>query len=275
MSTWTELRLNGIPGLGFGTWPLKGKEAEAAVLTALETGFRHIDSAQFYQNEAEVGQALKASGLAREDVFLVSKLIPQTPVPKMLASMEASVQKMGGEPIDLMLMHWPTSDLEWFDAALQKLNEAQDQGLVKAIGLSNANVALMQRAVRASRHRIIANQVEFHPLLDQSKLQVSAHQLGIVLEAYCPLARGAAMQEAVVQKIAAKHEVSASEVVLAWIRQQGVIAVPMTTKPVNAASNFRSLQLTLTAEEMAQIDQLRARHRRLISPADWSPPEWD
>lgn len=273
MTAWTQARVNGIPVLGFGTWPLRDKVAFDSVLAALEVGFRHIDTAQMYANEREVGEAVKASGLARADVFITSKVSPQVPPQHIAASIEQSVAALNSGPIDLMLLHWPLTDLAYFDAGIARLNEAQDQGLVKAIGISNCNVALMERAVQLSRHPILVNQVEFHPMLDQRKLQAAAARLGMALEAYSPIARGEALSEPVIVQIAAARGVTAAEVVLAWIIAQGVIPLPMTTKRANAQSNFNALKLQLSEAEMAQISALRARHQRLISPSGWAV--WD
>lgn len=273
MTAWANGRVNGIPVLGFGTWPLRGDVAYASVLAGLEAGFRHIDTAQMYGNEREVGAALKASGVAREDVFIVSKISPQVEPAAIEASIVQSLDALDAGPIDLMLIHWPLNDADYFDAALARLNEAQDQGLVKAIGISNCNVALMERAVQRSRHRILVNQVEFHPLLDQRKVQEAAAKLGIAISAYCPIARGAALIEPVIMKIAAAHAVTPAEVVLAWIIAQGVIALPMTTKRANAQSNFKALRLQLGEAELAEISALRQKHQRLISPAGWA--QWD
>jgi 2,5-diketo-D-gluconate reductase B len=273
MTAWAHGRLNGIPVLGLGTWPLRDKVAFDSVLAGLEVGFRHIDTAQMYGNEREVGAAVKASGLAREDVFITSKVSPQVAPQHIAASITQSFTALNSGPIDLMLLHWPLTDLAYFDAAIARLNEAQDQGLVKAIGISNCNVALMERAVERSGHRILVNQVEFHPMLDQSKVQVAAARLGIILEAYSPIARGAALADPVIVKIAAAHAVPAAEVVLAWIIAQGVIPVPMTTKRANAQSNLKAVTLQLSAAEMAEISALRAQHRRLISPPGWA--RWD
>lgn len=273
MAVAAQGRVNGIPVLGFGTWPLRGKVAFDSVLAALEVGFRHIDTAQMYANEREVGEAVKASGLARADVFITSKVSPMVAPKDIAASIEQSVAALDSGPIDLMLLHWPLTDLAYFDAGIARLNEAQDQGLVKAIGISNCNVALMERAAKLSRHPILVNQVEFHPMLDQRKVQAAAARLGMAIEAYSPIARGAALTEPVIVKIAAARGVTPAEVVLAWIIAQGVIALPMTTKRANAQSNFNSLKLQLSEAEMAEISALRAQHRRLISPAGWA--QWD
>lgn len=273
MTAWAHARVNGIPVLGFGTWPLRDKVAFDSVLAALQVGFRHIDTAQMYANEREVGEAVKASGLARADVFITSKVSPQVPPQHIAASIEQSVAALNSGPIDLMLLHWPLTDLAYFDAGIARLNEAQDRGLVKAIGISNCNVALMERAVQLSRHPILVNQVEFHPMLDQRKLQAAAARLGMAIEAYSPIARGAALTEPVIVKIAAAHGVTPAEVVLAWILAQGVIPLPMTTKRANAESNFNALKLQLSEAELAQVSALRARHQRLISPSGWA--EWD
>ncbi len=274
MSAWQGARVNGIPVMGFGTWPLRGELARSAVETALEVGFRHIDTAQMYANEREVGEAVRASGLARGDVFIVSKVSPEVPAVHVEASVEASVAALGCGPIDLMLMHWPTRDEAWFDAVIAGLNAAQDAGLVKAIGISNCNTALMERAVKRSRHRIVANQVEFHALLDQSKLLQAARRLGIAIEAYSPIARGAALGHPVIGQIASARNVAASEAALAWIVQQGVVALPMTTKRENAQSNLRAAALVLSDGEMAAITQASHANHRLISPTGWAPV-WD
>lgn len=274
MTAWTGARANGIPMLGFGTWPLRGKECETAVQNALEVGFRHIDTAQMYGNEAEVGRAVKASGLKRDEIFIVSKVSPEVQLANVEASILQSLKALDCGAIDLMLMHWPTQNPEYFDGVIAKLNEAQDRGFVKAIGISNCNIALMERAVKNSRHRIIANQVEFHPLLNQAKLLAAATRLGIALEAYSPIARGAALQHPVIQRMAAARGVTPSEVALAWILAQGVVALPMTTKRANAESNMRALSLALTPAEMAELSVVGMANQRLISPTGWSPV-WD
>ncbi len=266
-------RVNGIPILGFGTYPLSHDEADKAISTALELGFRHVDTAQMYGNEAEVGRALQRSGIAREDLYIVTKVDPGNVGPeRFLTSVERSIAHLNG-PVDLLLIHWPPAD-KHFDKAVDLLVEAKERGFTKAIGVSNFTIAMMQRAQKRAGNRLIANQVEFHPLLDQSRVKEEAEKLGLVLMAYCPLARGEAMRSKIIQEIGYRLKRPASEIALAWIMQQNVVAIPMTTKRDNAASNLRSLDLVLSQADMDAITQVSTGNRRLISPSGWAP-KWD
>jgi 2,5-diketo-D-gluconate reductase B len=266
-------RVNGIPILGFGTWPLSSEEARRAILTALEVGFRHIDTAQMYGNEAEVGGALAASGVKREELFIVTKVAPgNIGRDSFMPSVEKSLVHLGG-PVDLLLIHWPPAE-DIFDAAVDLLSEAKERGHAKAIGVSNFTIAMMMRAAKRARSPLLTNQVEFHPLIDQAKLKEAATKLGIAISAYAPLGRGAVMKDPVIQAIARKHGRPASEVALAWITQQDVIAIPMTTKRDNAISNLRALDLVLSAADMAAISKVSKGHKRIVSPAGWAP-DWD
>lgn len=262
-----------IPLLGLGTYPLSGAEAQHSVINALEVGFRHIDTAQMYGNEKDVGQALKASGVARDELFIVTKVDPgNLGASRFRSSVEKSIADLGG-PVDLLLIHWPPPEVE-VDATVARLMEASEAGFARQIGVSNFPPGLMRRAQQFSGGALICNQVEFHPLIDQSRLLAAAKRLNMVLTAYCPLARGAALQEPAVQRVAQKHGRSASEVVLRWIIQQGVAAIPMTTRRENAASNLRALSFELPEEDMAEISALTRQNRRLISPASMTG-RWD
>lgn len=264
---------NGIPLLGFGTFPLRDDEVERCVAMALEVGFRHVDTAQMYGNEKQVGRALKTSGLPRRELYVVTKIDPGSTTAKYFgAAAERSAEALGG-PVDLLLIHWPPPDAE-LDAFVDRLVEAQAAGLAKNIGVSNFPTALMRRAAARSSVRLINNQVEFHALIDQSKVMAQAQQLGMTLSAYCPLGRGMVLKEPVILGIAKKHGRPASEIALRWIVQQGVAAIPMTTKRDNAASNFRALSFSLPQEDMRAISALAAGHRRLISPASMAG-RWD
>ncbi|MBL8905353.1 MAG: aldo/keto reductase [Rhizobiales bacterium] len=266
-------RVNGIPILGFGTYPLSSEEADRAIATALELGFRHVDTAQMYGNEAEVGRALARSGIARKELYIVTKVDPgNIGADRFLSSVERSIAHLDG-PVDLLLIHWPPQD-KHFDKAVELLVEAKDRGLTGAVGVSNFTIAMMQRAQARAGNALIANQVEFHPLLDQSRVKEEAEKLGMVLMAYCPLARGEAMKSKVIQEIGYKLKRPASEVALAWILQQNVVAIPMTTKRENAASNLRALDLVLSRADMDAITQVSHGNRRLISPPGWAP-KWD
>ncbi|MBI2718049.1 MAG: aldo/keto reductase [Rhizobiales bacterium] len=264
---------NAIPLLGLGTYPLRGAEAERAVAMALELGYRHIDTAQMYGNEAAVGRAVKASGLARRDFFIVTKVDPgNVSASRFRSSVEGSVNDLG-DPPDLLLVHWPPPDAE-LDAVIDRLVEAHRAGYCRAIGVSNFSVALLRRAAQRSPVPLMANQVEFHPLIDQSKLLAEVRRLGMTLIAYRPLGRSAVLNDPVIGKIATKHGRPASEIALRWIVQQGVAAIPMTAKRGHAESNLRALSFALSEDDMRAISALGAQNRRLVSPST-TAKRWD
>jgi 2,5-diketo-D-gluconate reductase B len=264
---------HGIPALGFGTYPLKGDEAVRSVSMAIDAGFRHIDTAQMYGNEADVGKALRAAGLSRGDLFVVTKVDPSNLGKSRFAPSVARSMDNLGSPCDLLLLHWPPPDND-FDATVERLMAERQKGMTRMIGVSNFNPAMMRRAQEVTGGAIIVNQVEFHPLLDQTKLLKEARSLDITLTAYSPLARGKALLPEPVRQIAARHGRPASEVVLRWITQQGVAAIPMTTKRKNAISNLNALNLELSREDMSMISALGARDGRTINPL-WMKGRWD
>ena len=262
------MQLNGIPALGCGTYPLTAKEAEATVAMVLEVGHRHIDTAQLYGNEADVGRGLKRAGLPRGDVFVTTKVDQSNyAADHFLPSVRASLDKLQLAEVDLLLLHWPPTAPITIEEAVDRLNAAVEQKLCRMIGISNFTIAMAERAVARSHHPLVTNQVEFHPLLDQSKLRTACAAKGMTLSAYCPLARGRVLGSPVTSAIAEAHGVSEGAVVLRWIIQQGVVALPMTTKRANAEGNLRALSITLTADEMASISALTSAATRLVSPA--------
>lgn len=259
-------RVNGIPLIGFGTYPLTGAEAERCVAMALEVGIRHVDTAQMYGNEKAVGRGLAASGVARGDCFVVTKVDPSNlGASRFAASVARSVEDLGSVP-DLLLIHWPPADGD-IDGPVERVLAARDKGEARAAGVSNFSVRQMQRAQQLASGTLICNQVEFHPLLDQQALLAAARGLGMVLTAYSPVARGRAMEHKVIKDIAARHGLPPSEVVLGWTIQQGVAAIPMTRKRENAASNLRAQEVTLTPQEMAAITAIGTRTGRIINPS--------
>ena len=265
-------RFNGIPAIGFGTYPLSGAEAERCVAAALEVGIRHIDTAQMYGNEKQVGRGIAASGVPRGEIFLVTKVDPSNlGAGRFAESVKRSVDDLGTVP-DLLLIHWPPPEGD-IDGPVERLLREGERGLAKQLGVSNFSPRLMRRAQQLAGGKLICNQVEFHPLLDQTAVLAAACELGLVLTAYSPLARGKCMEEKVVREIAARHGRPASEIVLRWIIQQGVAAIPMTRKRENAASNLRAADFTLTAQEMEAISGLGSRNMRLINPS-WMR-SWD
>jgi diketogulonate reductase-like aldo/keto reductase len=261
----------GIPLLGFGTWPLSAGEAERCVGMALEVGFRHVDTAQMYGNEHEVGRAIEASGLKRDDLFIVTKMGLENVGPdRFERALSQSLKDLGVDAVDLLLIHWPPAETA-FEGVIERLVAAKDRGQAKRIGVSNFTIAMMRRAQKIAGGRIVNNQVEFHPLLDQSRLKAEAEALGIGLSAYCPLARGKVLNEPVLLDMAKRLGRQASQLVLRWIVQQGVAAIPMTTKRDNAASNRAAADFVLSPDDMTAIAAMTRANRRLVSRAGWTP----
>jgi 2,5-diketo-D-gluconate reductase B len=264
---------NGIPLLGSGTFPLTGEECYRTVRMAIELGIRHIDTAQMYGNEKEVGRAVADSGLARSALYIVTKVDPgNLGAARFAASVAGSLEDLGSVP-DLLLIHWPPPEAE-FLAVLDRLMAEYQKGHARAIGVSNFSPDMMRRAQKHCGGAIINNQVEFHPLLDQSAILAAARELGIVVSAYSPLARGAAMKPAAISAIAARLGRPASEVVLRWILQQGVAAIPMTTKRGNLLSNINALGFELSGEDMEAISAIGTRQGRTINPS-WMAGRWE
>ncbi len=263
-----------MPMLGFGTYPLTGQTARDAVAMALEAGYRHVDTAQMYENEAAVGAGLRDSGLPRSEIYVVSKVLPDHyGADRFADSVRRSLDDIGVECLDLLLLHWPPAEAE-FDAVLDRLFQAHADGHCHAVGVSNFTIAMMERACARAPVPIVTNQVEFHPLLDQSSLQAAADRLGVTLSAYCALARGEAIRHPTVQEVARSLDRTPAQIVLRWIVQQGVVAVSMTTKPANAAANLEAMDFELSDEAMARLSALRALNHRLVSPEGMAP-DWD
>ena len=264
-----------IPSFGLGTFRLQGQTVIDSVATGLDVGYRHIDTAQIYGNEAEVGQAIAASGVARDDIFVTTKvwtdsLTADTLVP----SLRASLERLRLGRVDLALIHWPSpGDAVPVAETLQALADAQEQGLADRIGVSNFTVAHLQQAIDAvGASRIATLQIEIHPFLQNRTVVDFARSQGIHITAYMPLAYGKVMTEPVLQAIAAAHGVTAAQVALAWALQQGYAVIPSSTRRANQQANLQAQGLTLTAQDMAQIATLD-RGERLASP-DFAP-QWD
>jgi 2,5-diketo-D-gluconate reductase B len=264
--------IGGIPALGLGTYPLMGAECSDTVRMAIDLGYRHIDTAQMYGNEAAVGAGIASCGVARSDLFITTKVDPgNVGADRFADTVKKSIDDLSG-PVDLLLIHWPPAEVE-VDGVLDRLAAAKAQGFAKRIGISNFPTALM-RLAKARLGDVACNQVEFQPLLDQSVPLKAAKELGFPLVAYSPLARGAALKPQVIIDIAAKHARPPSEIVLRWIYQMGVIAIPMTTKRANAESNMRMFDFTLDDAEMAAITALGTREGRTVAPS-FMDGRWD
>ena len=263
-----------IPAIGFGTWQLEGKTAQTMVETALELGYRHIDTAHIYGNEAEVGAAIAASGDERGDIFLTTKIwIDSYAKDDLARAAEASVKKLGG-PVDLLLLHWPKPNVPLAET-IEALNAVKARGLTRGIGVSNFPSKLLKEAARLSEAPLITDQVEYHPYLSQQAVLETLRDMGAALTAWSPIAQGSVVKDPVLNAIGAAHGKSATQVALRWlIQQEGVIAIPRTTNATRAAENLAVFDFDLTEAEMAAIFDLAEPGGRI---GDWIDPayEWD
>ena len=275
MSEHLSLTIDGltIPQLGFGTWQLEPADARRMVAEALRIGYRHIDTAWIYRNEAAVGDGIRDSGVDRRDIWLTTKIwVEHFTRDALLRQAQESATSLGFTP-DLLLLHWPKVK-PTFAETLGALNEARDKGLTRSIGLSNFPSGQFREAQRLSPARLITNQVEYHPYLSLNTLRATAADLGSSITAWSPLAQGKIADDAVIGEIARAHGKSNGQVALRWLVQQGVIAIPRTLKPERAAENFDIWDFELADEEMARIHALARPDGRL---GDWLDKdfEWD
>lgn len=248
----------------FGTFPLKGEVLRTAIAAAIAAGYRAFDTAQMYGNEADTGAALAASGLAREALCITTKVGIENFTPeRFLPSVEASLKALQISRADILLLHWPTPGGE-VTQSLQLLQQALDRGLTRHIGLSNYTAAMMRQAKNVVEAPLITNQVEFHPLLDQSKLLAAAEETGIPLSSYCSVARGEVFKHAIFAEIGAGYGKSAAQVVLRWILQKGVPINTMSTKPENIRANYEVMDFTLSSIDMGRIDRMMATGYRVV-----------
>jgi 2,5-diketo-D-gluconate reductase B len=269
-----SILFEGVNQRGFGTWPLKGADAQQAVEQAIAAGYRAIDTAQMYENEEPVAAGIAASGLPRSEFCVTTKVHPDNfGAAEFLPSVEASIKKLGEVP-DLLLLHWPAMGGDVVPG-LKMLQSAFDKGMAKNIGVSNYTIAQMETANSVVDAPIAINQVEFHPLIDQSKLRVAGERLNIPLAAYCSVAKGRVLDTPELIEIGAAHEKTAAQVSLRWIMQLGVSPIAMSTNADRVAANFDIVDFDLNDEEMNKINELSKRvHQRIVREVPWAP-EWD
>nr|WP_321329894.1 2,5-didehydrogluconate reductase DkgB [Alcaligenes faecalis] len=265
-----------IPQIGVGTFRLKEQAAIDSVRNALEVGYRAVDTAQIYENEAEVGQAIAESGVPRDQLFITTKIwIDKLSADQLIPSLKASLEKLRTDHVDLTLIHWPSPQgAVPLKESLQALLQAREQGLTRQIGVSNFNIALLDEAINAiGIENIATNQVEISPYLQNTKLAAFAREKGVHLTSYMTLAYGKAVQDSVLQEIAAKHGATAAQVALAWAIHQGFSVIPSSTKRANLESNLKANELKLDAEDLQKIAELD-RGERLVDPEGLAPV-WD
>ena len=264
-----------MPQIGAGTFRLHGQQAIDSVANALDLGYRHIDTAQIYGNESEVGQALQDSGVPRGEVFVTTKIwIENLSSEALLPSLEESLRKLRMETVDLTLIHWPSPGAAVpVTESMRALMEARERGLTRAIGISNFTIPLMVEAIDAvGAQNIATNQVELHPYLQNRAVAAFAREHGIHVTAYMPLAYGKVLGDPVILGIAERMKATPAQVTLAWLLDKGYAVIPSSTRRANLESNLASRRIALDAEATAAIDALE-RGERLVSP-DFAP-EWD
>lgn len=257
------LRLNEqaqIPVLGFGTWTLTGQRCLTAVEHALQVGYRHIDTAEIYGNQKEIGQVLKASGLKRNEVFLVSKVwYSHLKKYDVLESCKLSLDELKTEYLDLMLIHWPNRGIP-VAQTLEAMQALKEDGMIRAMGVSNFTVGHLKEAL-ATGFEIAVNQVEFHPSLNQRQLKTFCDEHGIVITAYSPIARGEDLRLPEIIAIAETCGRSEAQVILNWIIERGMVAIPRSGNPRHIEDNFRCLEWKLSQEDLRRMDELNTDNR--------------
>jgi 2,5-diketo-D-gluconate reductase A len=253
---------NSIPQVGLGVWQTPPDATERAVIAALQAGYRHIDTAAAYRNENETGRAIAASGLPREEVFLVTKLWnADQGYDRTLAAFDASLGRLGLEYLDLYLIHWPMPERNTFVETFKALADLRDQGRVKSIGVSNFEPEHLRILIDATGIVPTVNQIELHPLLPQRELREFNAAQGIATEAYSPLGQGALLKDPAVTAIADRQQKTPAQVLIRWHIQLGNIVIPKSVNPVRIASNFDVFDFELSERDMMSISALESGTR--------------
>ncbi|WP_022873418.1 aldo/keto reductase [Nesterenkonia alba] len=261
-----------IPQLGFGVWQVPADSAEEVVTTALETGYRHIDTAAIYGNEEGVGAAIAKSGLAREDLFITTKLwVTDFKQGRTKDALPTSLEKLGLDYVDLYLIHWPSPEDEKYVQAWLDLEELKAQGLTRSIGVSNFLPDHLEKVIAAGREVPAVNQVEIHPILQQREIQEANRKHGIATQAWSPLAQGKVFEETPVVQAAEEHGVTPAQVVIRWHLQAGRILFPKSVTPERIRSNFDVFGFELSEAQMRAIDDLERGERIGGDPATLNP----
>lgn len=268
---YVDARNTRIPQLGFGTWQLHGKECREAIAAALDIGFRHIDTAQMYGNESDVGMALANTDVDRQDIWLTTKLSSDNMSRDRVAkSTDESLKRLGVDYVDLLLIHWPSKEVPLAET-LEAMQQLREKKKIRCLGVSNFPPSSMKEALTIAP--IVTNQVEYHPFLSQRGLVADCRRSDIALTAYSPLAKGGVFDDPTLEAIGKRHRKNAAQVTLRWLIQQPkVAAIPKSSNPEHTRKNFDIFDFELSNEEMDQIGTL-ARDERLIDP-EWAP-DWN
>lgn len=269
------MSFSALPKIGMGTFRLKGNDARDAVKSALSLGYRHIDTAQMYENEAEVGDGITSSGIPRREIFLTTKIwFDQLRASDLINSLHDSLARLKTDHVDLTLIHWPSPDDEVpMEEYLGALRDARREGLTEHIGISNFTCTQMDQARKILGDTpIFTNQVEVHPFLANRKVVDHARELGITITGYMPLAIGKVMEDETLQRIAREQNASPAQIAIAWVASRGVVPIPSSTRPDHQKANLDALKIKLSDEEIKAIDALD-RNGRIANP-DFAPA-WD
>jgi diketogulonate reductase-like aldo/keto reductase len=264
-----------IPFLGFGTSPLTGGLSSETVLAALQAGYRHIDTARKYGTEPAVGEAMRACGLARKDIFLTTKVSHENLRASDFArSVDQSLAALKVDFVDLLLIHWPNPAIP-LSECMPALAKAKQQGLTRHIGVANFNVALLDEAVKLCPEPLVALQAEYHPYLEQAKLLAAARRHKLVFIAHCPLGRGRLFDDPVLGEIAKTRGRTIAQVALRWLIQQDIAAIPFSSKAQRIAENFDVFDFLLSTDEMKRIAALKRANGRIANPVERVAGGWD
>jgi 2,5-diketo-D-gluconate reductase B len=264
-----------IPLVGLGTWELRGRACARIVEQALRLGYRHVDTAEMYDNEREVGEGVHASGVKRRDIFVTTKIWPSHFAPRALerAARDCLVRLRLSE-VDLLLLHWPNPQIPLAET-LGALCKVKRDGLARHIGVSNFTVALLEKALPIASEPLICDQIECHPYLDQSKVIAACRGHGMAVVAYSPIARGNARNDKVLARIGAAHEKTAAQVCLRYLVQQDIVVIPRTSKLDRLSENAAIFDFVLNDDEMAEIAGLAHRGGRVVDWAYSGTMDWD
>jgi len=264
-----------IPLVGLGTWELRGRTCARTVEQALRLGYTHIDTAEMYDNERDVGEGLRASGIKRADVFVTTKVWPSHFAPRALErAAHDCLMRLRLSEVDLLLLHWPNPQIPLAET-LGALCKVKREGLTRHIGISNFNVAQIEEATKIATEPIVCDQIECHPFLDQSKVQAACRAHGMALVAYSPIARGNAKNDKLLARIGTAHKKTAAQVCLRYLVQQNIVVIPRTSKVERLSENAAIFDFTLNKEEMAEIAALANPDGRIVDWAYSGRAKWD
>jgi 2,5-diketo-D-gluconate reductase B len=262
-----------IPAIGLGVMTLKDDTCVKAVDAALRMGYRHIDTAQMYGNEREVGEGLRASGIPREAVFVTTKVWhDRLKAGDFERSVDESLARLGLPAVDLLLIHWPNKDVP-LKETIDALCRTKRAGKTRHVGVANFTVALTDEAARLANEPLVTNQMEVHPFIDRSKVIAACRRHGLSVTAYCPIARGAVPGDAALARIGAAHGKSPAQVSLRYLVQRGIVPIPRSANPGHLAENLAVFDFALSGEQMAELDRLASANKRIVNPPH--APPWD